>query len=98
MDDPGRKTAILDTMCSAPQYVMISLFEEFAVWDGAEIAAGLKVPYLYIAASVFRTDLNILREICPRLTTAQVVGSGHFVTLEVPQQVNPMLERFFPLR
>ena len=31
---------------------------------------------------------------CPGLVTGQIVGSGHYFTLEVPEQVNPMIERF----
>ena len=28
------------------------------------------------------------------MTLGQIVGSGHFAQLEVPEQVNPMIERF----
>jgi hypothetical protein len=31
---------------------------------------------------------------CPALVHGQVVGSGHFVQLEVPEQVNAMIRRF----
>jgi len=26
-----------------------------------------------------------------------MVGAGHFLQLEVPEQVNPMIERFLPI-
>lgn len=94
-DDPNRKEAILEKMCQAPQHVIVSLFEELIAWDGVEAAAVVKAPFLYMAASTFRTDLNLLKELCPHLITAQVVASGHFLQMEVPQQVNPMLEHFF---
>jgi pimeloyl-ACP methyl ester carboxylesterase len=42
---------------------------------------------------VVHTDLA-RRELCPQLLTAQVAGSGHFVQLEVPGQVNAMIDRF----
>jgi pimeloyl-ACP methyl ester carboxylesterase len=35
-----------------------------------------------------------MRQLCPQLLTAQIVGAGHFVQLEVPEQVNAMLDRF----
>jgi hypothetical protein len=34
------------------------------------------------------------RQLCPQLVTAQTIGSGHFHQLEVPDQVNAMIERF----
>jgi hypothetical protein len=30
----------------------------------------------------------------PQLIIGQVVQSGHYMTLTVPEQVNPMVERF----
>ena len=32
-----------------------------------------------------------------QLLYGQTVGSGHFCQLEVPEQVNPMIERFFTI-
>jgi len=94
-DDLQRKAAILEKMCAAPQHVIISLFEEFMAWDGVEAVKDLKAPFLYIAATRWRTDQNLLKELCPQLIAAQVVAAGHFLQLEVPEQVNPMLARFF---
>jgi len=35
---------------------------------------------------------------CARnLVTAKAVGSGHFLSLEVPEQINPMTDRFISL-
>ncbi len=35
-----------------------------------------------------------LLELCPWLLTGKTVGSGHFCQLEVPEQVNTMIECF----
>ncbi len=35
-----------------------------------------------------------LHELCPHLLYGQTVGSGHFCQLEVPEQINAMIERF----
>jgi hypothetical protein len=35
--------------------------------------------------------------LCPQLVTAKAVGSGHFLSLEVPEQINPMIDRFIAL-
>ena len=53
-----------------------------------------RVPVLYIDAGTPNTDLSRFGELCPRLVTGKTVGSGHFVQLEVPEQVNAMIERF----
>ena len=39
-----------------------------------------------------------LRRVVPGVVLAQVACSGHFVTLEVPEQVNAMLERFLRIK
>jgi pimeloyl-ACP methyl ester carboxylesterase len=38
-----------------------------------------------------------LGELCPTLVHGRVVGSGHFVQLEVPDQVNAMIRRFLEI-
>jgi pimeloyl-ACP methyl ester carboxylesterase len=38
-----------------------------------------------------------LRQACPAITIGQAVGSGHFIQLEVPDQVNAMIERFLTI-
>ncbi len=93
-DDPDRRQAILDHMLKTPQHVIVSLFEQWRLADGAAALRALAVPLLYISTSKPRMDVTQLRELCPQLATGQVVGSGHFMTLEVPEQVNAMLDRF----
>ena len=39
-------------------------------------------------------DAAALRALNPVLRTGQTVGAGHFNQLEVPEQVNAMIERF----
>ena len=65
--------------------------------DGA--ATRLQTPALYIAADepTPRTDLVRLRELAPGMLYGQTVGSGHFCQLEVPDQVNAMIDRFLRL-
>jgi pimeloyl-ACP methyl ester carboxylesterase len=38
-----------------------------------------------------------LAALCPQLVTAKAIGSGHFLSLEVPEQINPMIDRFISL-
>jgi hypothetical protein len=41
--------------------------------------------------------LNRVRELLPELAFGQTVGSGHFCQLEVPDQVNTMIDRFLAI-
>jgi pimeloyl-ACP methyl ester carboxylesterase len=93
-DDPQRKAQIVDAMSQAPQHVMASAFENIFAWDGEAAARGCTVPVLNICAAGPLTDLNRFRELCPQLVNGQTVGAGHFHQLEVPEQVNAMIDRF----
>ncbi|MFZ5425498.1 MAG: alpha/beta fold hydrolase [Thermodesulfobacteriota bacterium] len=96
-DDPGRKAAILQRMLETPRHVVVRLFEQWRLSDGATAVRACRVPFLYVASSRPRTDVVQLGELSPQLMTGQVVGAGHFLTLEAPDQVNAMLERFFQI-
>jgi pimeloyl-ACP methyl ester carboxylesterase len=95
-DDQQRKERILEDISSAPQHVMVSTTEGLRDYDAAAVAEGCVVPALYIAAneSQPRTDRGRFHELLPRLMDGKTVGSGHFCQLEVPEQVNMMIERF----
>jgi hypothetical protein len=52
---------------------------------------------LYIEAGHRLADLDRFAALCPQLVTAKAVGSGHFLSLEVPEQINSMIDRFISL-
>ncbi len=56
-----------------------------------------RAPVLYIEAAHRLADLDRFAVLCPHLVTAKAVGSGHFLSLEVPEQINPMIDRFIAL-
>jgi pimeloyl-ACP methyl ester carboxylesterase len=95
-DDRRRKERILDEMSSAPQHMMVSAMEGLRDYDAAAVAEGCAVPALYIAADEPqpRADMPRFHELVPQLMYGKTVGSGHFCQLEVPEQLNPMIERF----
>jgi pimeloyl-ACP methyl ester carboxylesterase len=95
-DDAARKAHILSIMTSAPQHVAVSALEGGHAYDASEAKGRLVGPVLYIAAdeSPPRADLARLRALVPELHYGHVVGSGHFCQLEVPLQVNAMIDRF----
>ncbi|MBI2963663.1 MAG: alpha/beta hydrolase [Deltaproteobacteria bacterium] len=93
-DDPERRARVLADMTSAPDHVTLGC------WDGivgADMEGALRecqVPFLYLAASPPLADLARLKELCPQAMIGQTVGAGHFHQLEVPDQVNAMIDRF----
>jgi hypothetical protein len=50
-----------------------------------------------ISAGWVPVDQAFVREAVPNLRYAQTYGSGHFNMLEVPEQVNAMIERFIAI-
>jgi pimeloyl-ACP methyl ester carboxylesterase len=70
-----------------------------AVWraiddfDARHALGQVEVPLLSISSQP-QVDL---RQWCPTVVVGQTVGAGHFHQLEVPDQVNPMIERFLTI-
>lgn len=95
-DDQDRKARLVTAMSNTPQYVLASSWEEFLIHDTETVAAACQVPLLHVG-SVFPADLSRFKALCPQLITGQTVGAGHFHQLEVPEQVNAMIERFLDI-
>jgi pimeloyl-ACP methyl ester carboxylesterase len=88
------------TFLATPQHVLVSTFESLFPWDrhrARACAEACKVPVLYIEAAHRLADLDRFAALCPQLLTAKAVGSGHFLSLEAPEQINPMIDRFISL-
>jgi pimeloyl-ACP methyl ester carboxylesterase len=93
-DDPQRKAQILADMTSAPATVVQGCFDAIMAADMEGAARKCKVPFLYLAAAAPLADFAKLRQLCPQVVIGQTVGAGHFHQLEVPDQVNAMIDRF----
>ncbi|MEJ0096527.1 MAG: alpha/beta hydrolase [Methylocella sp.] len=103
-DDPARTEEmftknILPPMEKTPQHVAFSALANAVLnYDPTPAAEACKIPMAYISADVpiieMARDLNRLRELCPQVVIAKTLAAGHFSTLEVPDQINAMLERF----
>jgi pimeloyl-ACP methyl ester carboxylesterase len=93
-DNPLRKAHIVEMLCSTPQYVLTSSYEEMLNWDGAAAAQACRVPVLNLSSARSPNDSARLTELCPQVVHGQTVGAGHFNQLEVPDQVNAMIDRF----
>jgi pimeloyl-ACP methyl ester carboxylesterase len=86
---------IVELMCSPSQSVAAAVIRGLAEWSGRDAFARSDVPALLLRASLTEdSDVLRLREIKPDLAVGITVGAGHFHQLEVPEQVNAMIERF----
>jgi pimeloyl-ACP methyl ester carboxylesterase len=96
--DEERARWIVDHMCVVPQAVAAAVIRGVSGWNGREPFSRCLLPVLLIRAEL-RADPDALRlrEIKPDLEVGITVGAGHFHQLEVPQQVNAMIERFLKL-
>ena len=93
-DDAQRREAVADHMAEAPQHVMASAMECIFNCDTGASVTNCKVPALLINAAAPLADVDQVQELCPHVVIGQTVGAGHFNQLEVPEQVNAMIERF----
>ena len=94
------RAQVEQTFLATPPHVLVSTFESLLPWDvhrARACAKACQVPVLYIEAAHRLADLDLFAELCPQLVTAKAVGSGHFLSLEVPEQINPMIDRFLSL-
>ncbi len=68
----------------------------FGFDDAAAVSAvsACRTPFLYIDAGTPNVDLHQLRLLATNLPLGRTVGSGRFHQMEVPGQVNAMIDRF----
>ena len=91
------KSHVERTFFAIPQEQWVAAYEAMFAWDkiARERVSACKLPILYIEDSGgFFSDLPLFSSLCPQLVIGKTVGSGHFPTLEVPEQVNSMIEDF----
>ena len=93
-DDEARRTQILETMDSVPIDAAILMLQAISDFDAVAPVRACDVPLLTISSAMPMNDTASLLAASPMMTVGQIVGAGHFPQLEVPEQVNPMIERF----
>jgi len=86
---------IVEHMCVPSQPVAAAVIRGVSEWNGREPFARCEVPVLLLRCEL-GPDTDVLRlcELKPGLEVGITVGAGHFQQLEVPEQVNAMIERF----
>ena len=86
---------VLAVMMAAPSHVAASAMRGVIEFDGPTVAAQCEVPALHLAATTTpRNPPHLMSEWLPSVVNGWTVGAGHFCQLEVPDQVNAMIEGF----
>ena len=86
---------IAELMCAVPMPIAAAVIRGVTEWDGVGAFTLCTVPTLLLRSRFDEdTDALRLRAIKPDLEVGITVGAGHFHHLEVPEQVNAMIERF----
>lgn len=93
-DGEDIKEHVEEIMSSPPRHVLIELTRGLLAWDGPPALARLARPLLYIGSRRPLTGQAPMLAASPWVQYAQAAGSGHFLTLVVPEQINAMIERW----
>lgn len=89
--DTVRRAETVARLAGQDPAVAAAVWAAIGAFDGAAALAAVRAPMLLVAAG--RPEPG-LREACRGLTVGRTVGAGHFLPLEVPEQVNAMIARF----
>jgi pimeloyl-ACP methyl ester carboxylesterase len=92
--DTVRREEIISGMTELAPTIAAELVRAMKRFDGRAALASVAVPLLSIGSAAPSDAAADLLDACPTITVGQTVGSGHFNQLEVPEQVNAMIERF----
>jgi pimeloyl-ACP methyl ester carboxylesterase len=92
--DPRLVANVLAAMLAVPSHVAANAIRGVLEFDGRAAAALCKVPTLHLAATQLRNPPHLMAECLPNLVYGCTVGAGHLNQLEVPDQVNAMIEGF----
>ncbi len=91
--DPVLVRRIVDDMSQAPPGVAIPAIRQLNAWDGVGALKSLPVPVVAINADLNGvTDEARIRRFAPTFRAITVAGLGHFLMMEDPARVNPIID------
>lgn len=93
-DDPERRAEIARTMEAVPQEVAAPAMAGLLALDGEAALAKVSCAIASIGSDGPINDPRIMKAANPKLLVGQTLASGHFNQLEVPDQVNAMIDQF----
>ncbi len=92
--DRVRRDEIIAEFPAGEPGIAAAILQAMGEFDGVGALSRATVPVLSIGSAHPPNSAADLRAACPAITIGQTVGSGHFNQLEVPDQVNAMIEKF----
>ena len=95
--DTARRDEIIAGFPAGDPDIAAAVLLAMGEFDGAGALSRATVPVLSIGSAHPANSAADLRAACSSITIGQTVGSGHFNQLEVPGQVNAMIEKFLAL-
>jgi pimeloyl-ACP methyl ester carboxylesterase len=95
-DPPEVRARVAQELAALPAHMPAPLMRDGMSSDFTDHLAAGKYPLLFVHAQV-PADLERLKQLRRDAIVASVAGSGHFLTLIVPDQVNAMLDRFLTI-
>jgi pimeloyl-ACP methyl ester carboxylesterase len=95
-DPPDLKSRVVTELGQVRPEMAAAIMQEGMATDGSDSLARVRCPLLLVSARA-PVDLERFRDLQPDALVGRVVGSGHWLTLAVPDQVNAMLDRFLEI-
>lgn len=92
--DTALTRQIIEHAVRSPRHVVLAAWGGMDSYDSHADAVKCGVPAMYVGSTSPVADMHMLKELMPGITLAQTAGAGHFHQLEVPDQINAMIERF----
>jgi pimeloyl-ACP methyl ester carboxylesterase len=85
---------VLKAMMAAPGHVAANAMKGVLTFDGPGVASRCTVPALHLMATPPLNPPHLMSQWLPKVVQGWTVGAGHFNMMEVPDQVNSMIEGF----
>jgi pimeloyl-ACP methyl ester carboxylesterase len=90
-NDTVRRAETITAVATTPRTVSAATWQAIVVFDGAALLPQVHVPVLLVTAG--EPEAGVAEQLAD-VVLGRTVGAGHFLQLEVPDQLNPMIERF----
>lgn len=92
--DRATAQAAQELVAQVSDHVARSAFAHLAAWDPSTALSAIECPILHLAAEPGFNSADVVQRLIPGSTYGKTVGAGHIHQLEVPDQVNPMIDSF----
>lgn len=94
-EDERRREELLETLSAGEQHVKVATLDHIFGDDNEAAVRECTAPVLYVGSGLGFADLDRLRAAAGgSFADTTVSGAGHFIQLEVPDQVNAAIEGF----